>query len=54
MGLWIDDNTLRVSVGLRCIASESGDPKATVYLLQRLSFAVQRGNCALIGSSLGA
>ena len=54
----MDDNTLKVSVGLRCIASESGDPKATctctVYLLQRLSVAVQRGNCALIGSSLGA
>ena len=30
----------------RQIVSESGDPKATVYLFQRLSVAVQRGNCS--------
>ena len=31
----------------RRIRLETGEPKATFYLLQRASVAVQRGNCAL-------
>ena len=38
-------------LGLR-IRGETGEPKATEYLLQRLSVAVQRGNClAVLGST---
>ena len=32
----------------RRIAAETGEPKSTDYLLQRLSVAVQRGNCASV------
>ena len=31
----------------RRIAMETGEPRSTDFLLQRLSVAVQRGNCAL-------
>ena len=37
----------------RRIRLETGEPKATFYLLQRLSVAVQRGNCALINGCIG-
>ena len=32
----------------RRIATESGEPRSTDFLLQRLSVAVQRGNCASV------
>jgi hypothetical protein len=34
------------------IASESGDPRAYPFLLQRLSLAVQRGNAAAVVGTL--
>ena len=37
----------------RRIRLETGEPKATFYLLQRLSIAVQIGNCALINGCIG-
>ena len=32
----------------RRVAAETGEPRSTDYLLQRLSVAVQRGNCASV------
>ena len=32
----------------RRIAMETGEPRSTDFLLQRLSVAVQRGNCASV------
>ena len=32
----------------RWIATETGEPRSTDFLLQRLSVAVQRGNCASV------
>ena len=37
----------------RRIRLETGEPKATFYLLQRLSVAVKRGNCTLINGCIG-
>ena len=37
----------------RRIRLVSGEPKSTKYLLQRLSLAVQRGNCTSILGSTG-
>ena len=36
----------------RRVATESGEPRSTDYLLQRLSVAVQRGNCASVLGSI--
>ena len=36
----------------RRVAAESGEPRSTDYLLQRLSVAVQRGNCASVLGSI--
>jgi len=44
--------TLLRELGRR-ISLESGDPKSTEYLLQRLSVAVQRGNATSILASTG-
>ena len=37
----------------RRIALESGEPRSTDYLLQRLSVAVQRGNEASVRGGMG-
>ena len=37
----------------RRIALESGEPRSTDYLLQRLSVAVQRGNAASVRGGMG-
>ena len=37
----------------RRIALESGEPRSTDYLLQRLSVAVQRGNAASVQGGMG-
>ena len=34
------------------VAAETGEPRSTDYLLQRLSVAVQRGNCASVLGSI--
>ncbi len=44
--------TLLRELGRR-IAVETGEPKSTEYLLQRLSVAVQRGNCTSVLGSTG-
>ena len=36
----------------RRVAAESGEPRSTDYVLQRLSVAVQRGNCASVLGSI--
>ena len=36
----------------RRVAAETGEPRSTDYLLQRLSVAVQRGNCASVLGSI--
>jgi len=41
------NKALLKEVGRR-ITSETGEAKSTEYLLQRLSVAVQRGNCASV------
>ena len=44
--------TLLKEIGGR-IRAETGDPRSTEYMLQRLSVAVQRGNCTSIRGSTG-
>ena len=45
--------TLVKEVGRRIMA-ETGEAKSTDYLLQRLSIAVQRGNCASVLGGMNA
>ena len=44
---------LQAVAEIHIVHTQTGEPKATFYLLQRLSVAVQRGNCALINGCIG-